>query len=182
MEGHGANDPGELAASVRSLLDRQQILDCLQRYARGVDRVDEDLIRSAFHSDAIDSHGPVNGTVDDFLSYWLPLQAQREVSQHHITNHNVEISGDTAHAETYFLFFRKLFGDPVMLVAGGRYVDRFDRRNGVWRIAVRVVISEWQMHADGEPTVALRELISRGRADRSDLSYARPLLGVPDGY
>jgi hypothetical protein len=69
-----------------------------------------------------------------------------------------------------------------MLVAGGRYVDRFDRRHGAWRIAVRVVISEWQMHADGEPTVALREVIARGRADRSDLSYARPLLGVPDGY
>jgi ribosome-binding factor A len=54
----------------------------------------------------------VKGTVDDFLSYWLPLQAQREVSQHHITNHSVEVSGDTAHAETYFLFFRSCSAIP----------------------------------------------------------------------
>lgn len=172
----------DVLATLRTLADRQQILDCLQRYGRGVDRIDQDLIRSAFHDDAIDHHGPVNGSVDDFLAHWLPLQPEREVSQHHITNHTVEIDGDAAHAETYFLFFGKRHGDPVMMISGGRYVDRFERRGGVWRIALRVVISEWQAHADGEPTVRLRQVLSRGRQDRSDLSYARPLVGVPDGY
>jgi hypothetical protein len=167
-----------LSDPVARLVDRQDILDCLQRYARGLDRLDEPLIRSAFHPDAIDHHGPVNGGVDDFLAYWLPMQAEREVSQHHITNHSVELDGDTAHAETYFLYFGKHFGDPVMHVSGGRYVDRFERRGGVWRIGLRVVISEWHMHADGEPTVLLLERLSRGRRDADDPSYDRPLLGV----
>jgi hypothetical protein len=170
-----------LPPGVARLLDRQEILECLQRYARGLDRLDEPLIRSAFHPDAIDQHGPVNGSVDDFLAYWLPMQAEREVSQHHMTNHSVEIEGDTAHAETYFLYFGKHFGDPVMRVSGGRYVDRFERRDGSWRIAFRVVISEWQMHADGEPTELLRRQLARGRRDAGDPSYQRPLLGVPRG-
>jgi hypothetical protein len=173
---------GELLATVRTLADRQAILDCLQRYGRGVDRIDVELIRSAFHPDAVDHHGPVSGSVDDFLAHWLPLQPEREVNQHHITNHTVELDGDIAHSETYFLFFGKRYGDPVMIISGGRYVDRFERRDGIWRIALRVVISEWQAHADGEPTLRLRETLSRGRKDRTDLSYARPLLGVPDGY
>jgi hypothetical protein len=168
-----------LPPSLAHLVDRQEILDCLQRYARGLDRLDEPLIRSAFHADAMDQHGPVNGSVDDFLAYWLPMQAAREVSQHHITNHTVEIHGDVAHAETYFLYFGKQFGDPVMRVSGGRYVDRFERRDGCWRIAFRVVISEWQMHADGEPTELLRAQLARGRRDASDPSYQRPLAGVP---
>ena len=126
------------------------------RYVRGLDRVDEQLIRSAFHADAVDHHGPVSGSVDDFLAFWLPVQENREVSEHYITNHSVELDGDSAHAETYFLFFCKLEDDAVMRVSGGRYIDRFERREGEWKIALRVVISEWQMHADGEPTVVLR--------------------------
>src|SRR3979409_2503662 len=88
--------------ALRALLDRQQIMDCMHRYTRGVDRVDEELIRSAFHPDAPDFHGPVNGGVDAFLGYWLPLQAAREVSQHYISNTTIDLDGDTAHVETYF--------------------------------------------------------------------------------
>jgi hypothetical protein len=170
----------QLAETVARLAARQEILDCLQRYARGLDRLDEWLIRSAFHPDAIDQHGPVNGGVDDFLAYWLPMQPEREVCQHHITNHSVEVDGDTAHAETYFLYVGKHFGDPTMVVSGGRYVDRFERRDGAWRIAFRVVISEWQMRGDGEPTELLRQRLSRGRRDAGDPSYDRPLQGVSD--
>jgi len=169
-------------SEVRRLLDRQAIFDCLMRYVRGLDRVDEQLIRSAFHADAVDHHGPVSGSVDDFLAFWLPVQENREVSEHYITNHSVDLDGDSAHAETYFLFFGKLEDDAVMRVSGGRYIDRFERREGEWKIALRVVISEWQMHADGEPTVVLRQQFARGRKDRSDLSYIRPLLGLPDGF
>jgi hypothetical protein len=71
-----------LETTIRELVDRQQITACLHRYTRGCDRIDADLIRSAFHPDAIDYHGPVTGSVDDFLAYWRPLQDAREVSQH----------------------------------------------------------------------------------------------------
>jgi hypothetical protein len=161
------------------LLDRQEIMDCLHRYTRGVDRVDPDLIRSAFHPDAIDYHGPVSGTVEDFLAYWLPLQPPREVSQHYIANTTIDLDGDTAHVETYFTFFHKAHGEPEMTVSGGRYADRFERREVGWRIALRVVINEWGMVADGSRSTEYIARFNRARKDRSDPTYARPLLG-PD--
>jgi hypothetical protein len=165
---------------LRELLDRQEILYCLQRYTRGVDRVDTDLIRSAFHPDATDYHGPVTGTVEDFLTYWLPLQPPREVSQHYITNTTIDLDGDTAHVETYFTYFHKAKGAPEMTLSGGRYADRLERRESGWRIALRVVIREWSMVADGTRTTEYLAAVPRARKDRTDPTYARPLLGPGD--
>ena len=165
---------------LRELLDRQEILDCLHRYTRGVDRVDEELIRSAYHDDAVDFHGSVNGTVDDFLAWWLPFQPAREVSQHYVSNITIDLDGDVAHVESYFTFLQKLTGDPQMTIRGGRYADRYERRAIGWRIAVRVVISEWTYVADGAETTARLAVVNRGRRDRTDPSYARPLTGAAD--
>jgi hypothetical protein len=38
------------------LADRKAIRHCLLRYARGVDRIDEDLLRSVYWEDATDEH------------------------------------------------------------------------------------------------------------------------------
>ena len=42
---------------LEQLLDRQEILDCLLRFCRGMDRFDRELFLSAFHSDAIIAAG-----------------------------------------------------------------------------------------------------------------------------
>ena len=49
---------------IAELWDREQIRQCLHRYARGVDRFDRELILSAFHPDALDEHGKFVGTLD----------------------------------------------------------------------------------------------------------------------
>jgi hypothetical protein len=160
---------------LQQLLDHEDIRQCLLRYTRGVDRLDEELIRSAFHPDAIDNHGIVDGSVDDFLAHWLPMQKDREASQHYLSNITIDLIDDEAHVESYFLFAQKLHGQPEMSMRGGRYVDRLERRGESWKIAVRVVVSEWSMSADGSETTARLAKLSRGRRDRSDPSYARPL-------
>jgi SnoaL-like protein len=162
-----------------ALLHRQDIMDCLHRYTRGVDRVDVDLIRSAFWPDAVDHHGPVTGSVEDFLAYWLPLQPARQVSQHYVANTTIDIDDDIAHVETYFTYFHKAFDAPEMTVSGGRYADRFERREDGWRIILRVVIREWSMVLDGSRTAGYLAELSRGRKDRSDPTYARPLVWPP---
>lgn len=167
-------------ARLAQLIDRQEIMDCLHRYTRGTDRVDADLIRSAFFPDAIDYHGPVTGTVEDFLAYWLPLQPPREVSMHYIANTTIDLDGDVAHVETYFTYYHKALDAPEMTVTGGRYADRFERRDGEWRIALRVVIREWSMVADGSLTSEYLAVISRARRDRTDPTYTRPLTGPPE--
>ena len=45
----------ETAALVRELKDRQEIYDCIMRYCRGIDRLDRDMLLSAYHPDAVDA-------------------------------------------------------------------------------------------------------------------------------
>ena len=49
------------AARLAQLLDRQDILDCLIRFSRGMDRFDRDIFLSAFHPDAIIAAGEFVG-------------------------------------------------------------------------------------------------------------------------
>ena len=124
----------ETLAAVRQLVDRQAILDCLMRYSRGVDRFDEDLLRSVYHPDATDDHGEFVGSPEEFIQWVVPLHNAGQIStQHHLTNHSCELDGDTAHTETYYLFTARN-RDETVWTAGGRYIDRFEKRNGEWKI------------------------------------------------
>lgn len=173
----------ELRQQIQGLLDRQAIHDCLLRYTRGVDRVDEALIRSAFHADALDFHGKSSaGSIDGFLAHWLPQQPSRESAQHYVTNTTVELDPDgvTAHVETYFFFVVKHLDGTLLRLSGGRYADRFEKRDGDWRIALRIVLSEWKGDADGSSMALLAgHALGLGRRDTTDPVYQRPLR-APD--
>lgn len=169
---------------LRKLLDREAILDCLNRYARALDRKDPDSLRTVFHRDATDHHGgraTYHPAADELIADWETRDADREFSQHLLFNTSIELDGDTAHTETYFQLMVELkrdarTGDPALSVSGGRYVDRFERRAGEWRIATRVLIVEYATEIDSVEQPHHRLW---ARRDRSDPSYARPLLGPP---
>ena len=138
-------DEASTSAKLRALLDRSEIFDCIQRYARGMDRLDRELVRSAYHDDAIDDHVAFVGPVDDFIDWAFAYHASQVRHQHYVTNHTVELDGDTAHAETYYLFVGRYADRQTPLtLAGGRYVDRLERRDGLWAIAKRVCTAEWR--------------------------------------
>ena len=131
-------------STLKTLLDRQEILDCLHRYTRGVDRHDDALIASAYHPDAIDDHGAYIGAIPGLIDHVNSSHESFDSHQHHMTNHVVEITGDEAHSETYMVcFFRHRDSETVDAV-GGRYIDRLERRDGEWRISERVVVVEWR--------------------------------------
>ncbi|MEO8804472.1 MAG: nuclear transport factor 2 family protein [Burkholderiaceae bacterium] len=89
-----------LEATVRALSDRQDILDCLHRYCRGVDRFDRDLLLSVYHPDAVDDHGVFVGNREAFVDWALAYHAEHQLSHHHmIFNPTIELHGDTAHTE-----------------------------------------------------------------------------------
>jgi hypothetical protein len=64
----------DLERTVGELKDRQDILDCLMRYSRGVDRLDRELLRSAYHPDAVDDHGMFAGGRDAFVDWVVDMQ------------------------------------------------------------------------------------------------------------
>jgi ketosteroid isomerase-like protein len=174
-----AQDPFADAARLRELWDRQEILDCIHRYCRAVDRFDRELLLSVYHPDAIDDHGWFVGGPKEFADWAFAYHAQYQHCTHHIvTNHTCELNGDVAHTETYWMFSGiNKEGPPTLHF--GRYVDRFERRNGKWAIAARACLIEWD-GALGElptPAEALAAFAAVGPAtrDRNDMSYRRPL-------
>ena len=185
-------------ATVQAIQDREAIRECLTRYARGVDRFDRELLLSVFHPDFIDEHGKFVGTREEFVDWALGQHREAHLShQHYLMNHRCELEGNVAHTETYFLFVAMNRKGKPLQMNGGRYIDRFEKRNGVWAIAYRELLRDWA-NVDETPDMedlssftSTRVLLSpemrafmnggpASRRDRADRSYARPLRGNPE--
>jgi SnoaL-like domain len=180
-----------LTDRLQSLLDRQDIADCLTRFSRGMDRFDREIYLSAFHDDAVIAAGPFVGSAADCWDWAKPMHAAGQVLTHHsLLNNTVEIDGDTAHSETYYQFVARNHpweegGGETVMLAGGRYIDRLERRDGEWRIALRTNIIEWSflqpampLPFGDVPDIATNGVSAR---DRRDPSYQRPLVNVRKG-
>lgn len=166
---------GELAG-LRVLQDKMAIFECVNRYTRGIDRHDSEMIASVFHRDAVDNHGDFLGSVDEYIEWVNSGHSQTaEAHMHNVTSHTSEIDGNTAHAETYVIVvLRGPDGDPVR-ISGGRYLDRLEKRDGEWKIQVRRVVMDWRGRLDGGPWIRNRRGYPMGTWDKDDMSYMRPL-------
>jgi hypothetical protein len=133
-----------------------------------------EIAKSAYWPDALDDHpgfcGLAHEMCDHFDAYHKDLW---ESTQHHITNTRIEIDGDSAHAESYCFLAAKTLEGFELVIVGGRYLRRLEKRDGEWRIATAVLVADWSL--DPETTREMMEIGARGSRDRSDASYARPL-------
>lgn len=143
------NPPPAGPDALRALLDREAIRECLYRYCRGIDRADEQALRSSYWPDATDSHGAYRGSASGFIDQALPrLRDARMV--HLIGNVMIALHGDTAAVESCFVAFqqdRDRDKAPRETLLCGRYVDRFERRGDEWRVAARTVVYDWIRHS-----------------------------------
>lgn len=169
----------ELRAQVEALSDKQAILECVHRYCRGIDRMDRELVLSAYHPDAVDDRGEFVGNPEEFVDWAFAYHDEHHLSHHHmVLNRFIELRGEEAYGETYWFFFGENRVKPDTM-AVGRFIDRFEKRNGLWAIADRVCVSEAiDELASAEVPAAWRE-IRMGNAvssrNRKDISCARPL-------
>lgn len=174
--------PADEYARLRKLLDRQDIADCLARIARGTDRFDRALFLSGCHAGAQFSMG---GHVDSAEATYEGGQAMHAegtfATLHCLSTSNCEIDGDTAHAETYHIYCARSI-DETNWAATGRYLDQFERRDGVWGLVFRHISVEWtgKMTANEIGLLAgpdsPKHRLGTAR-DRGDVSYLRPLTG-----
>lgn len=151
---------GDIPADLQRLVDRMAIQDALHRYARGIDRRNWDFLASAFHPGAVLDQGDFKGTIEEMIEAVKARHSAIEQSAHLLTNILIEFDGaDSAVAETYFLAYLRNANLPAMMRVAllgpdaaesgkidmrslGRYIDRFERRNGHWKIARRVCVAE----------------------------------------
>jgi SnoaL-like domain len=167
------------AARVEQMLDRQDILDCLIRFSRGTDRFDRDLVMSAFHADAVIAAGDFVGGPADLYDWSTDMHDEGQTATHHnLLNHTCDIDGEVAHTETYYLFVARN-RDETNWIAGGRYIDRLERRAGDWRIALRTNVIEWSglVPTMAIPFAEVADIHVNGTPsrDKQDPSYQRPL-------
>ncbi len=173
----------QLEAKLRDLIDRQAIWDVVLRYARGIDRLDRELVRSCYWDDAIDDHHSYVGSPDFFIDVTFADARATSVVQHHgLSNHVCEIDGDDAHCETYYTFIGNNIVPPHLL-SMGRYIDHLQRRGGIWKYANRVTVIEKNFSLTeypGDPQIragdtSMGPLLPASR-NRDDLSYHRPIV------
>lgn len=160
------------------LWSKDQIRDLAMRYCKACDRADMDLLRSLYHPGAIDEHGfNSSGTAEEFLDAIPAMQASIEVLQHNITNHIIAVDGDDAEGEVYILAYHRFpaEGGQVVLITGGRYLDRYSRRDGVWKIAHRLCVADWShrsIAAITPQTDFVEGNLAEGAMGPADPSYA----------
>lgn len=156
------------------LLAEREIHRRLTDYCRGVDRCDQDLVASVYHPGATDDHGSFVGTGHDFAGYVVQRMRESHVAtMHTLGNITIDFSGpDHAVVESYVHAEQcRVDADgPFIEYFGGRYVDRFERRDGAWRIAHRTLLHEWDRLERITPAFPAGKFRS-GRRDRHDPSY-----------
>jgi hypothetical protein len=157
--------------------DEAAITRVLLRYCRGADRCDEELIRSAYHPDAIDIHGSYKGSAAEYAAWAVETSLARyDATQHLLGNVILEFGPPgTAFVESAFIGVhvpKGAAGRRIELL-GGRYVDLFERRAGDWRISRRTVVVDWSsVHESDGQFPAIGSFVA-GRRDRTDVSYER---------
>jgi SnoaL-like protein len=166
---------------LEALQSRAEITEVVLRYVRGIDRCDEEMLRSCFHPGSRHRHGSFDGLSADFCGFALEVCRKVAATHHQLGPVSIELQGEVAFVETYFTSHHRFGAEPPPggqphedRFMGGRYVDRFERRDGAWKIADRRGINEWLRYEpasdrgfwDGPPE-------QRGRRDRADPVYRR---------
>lgn len=179
----------DLRDAVRQLQDRQEITDQIHRYCRALDRCDGELLRSVFHADSTHEHGPFTGSSQDFCRFAIDFLKSIGATQHHLANVLIDVQGDVAFTESYFVAYHRIpadLEDPQGALAdhtpgleedlfiAGRYIDRFERRGGQWKIAHRTGVHDWQRWEPADER-GFQGPVSGliGRRDKTDPVYAR---------
>jgi ketosteroid isomerase-like protein len=141
--GEPVNKP--LETQVDELLSKQAIYETLARYCRGVDRCDAEVLASAFHEDAVNEAYGMSGNRRIAAAVTEAVRAMSVACAHVLGSVSISVYGDEAESESYFVAYHTLETDGrhYIRTRGGRYIDRHERRDGRWAIAVHTVVDDW---------------------------------------
>ncbi|MBI1179877.1 MAG: nuclear transport factor 2 family protein [Alphaproteobacteria bacterium] len=143
----------EREAAIDRAVSKQALHELNTAYCRAADRADPDLLRAVWHPDAKVSYGEYSGGYEGFCDYWEGVREHFERITHLIGNDYFQVDGDRAVGETQVARFEVLprKTGTIDRVIGGRFLDRYERRGGVWKLSGRAFVLDWNVN---RPTTA----------------------------
>ena len=172
----------QVNSKLEAMMSKLEIQEVLMRYGRGVDRADEEMLKSCYHADAIEEHGSAyQGPAHAYIEGAVERIRKMGTMCHYICNVHISLEGELAWVEAYVLTFARFKRDDESFdtLTGGRICDRFERRDGEWKIAHRKLAFDWNrdmpsqegwclgMFDPSDPTMVM------GSKGKDDLSYQR---------
>lgn len=149
-----------VAPDAATLGARAAIACVINQYCHIIDRRRWSDMAMCFHPDAAYQFGAIKGSWQDFVQAAQVVIEPLLMSQHILGNMLIRVDGDSADAETYFTAYHRVAADAPAdaifpgtgvareIVIAGRYVDRFECRDGDWRIVRRTGLSDWRRDTD----------------------------------
>jgi len=137
---------------LQTLSDKMEIRELLYRYSRAVDTKDWTLLTSVFtadaHLDYTSVQGPAGGR--DEVVAWLERGLTLvPMSQHFITNIEIELDGDRARVRAMFYNPMQLPGLADLSYCGGLYRHDVVRTPEGWRSERLVEDNQWFVNPPG---------------------------------
>jgi hypothetical protein len=131
-------------AGAAELADRLAIQDILSCHSRGLDRLDEALLKACYWPEAEVDYGSYKGPAQQFAELVIPaLQGNYELTRHCLGNTLVELRGSRALVESSVDASHLLPGAKEEMLFAGRYLDTLEKRGGRWKLLRRQVVMDW---------------------------------------
>ena len=154
----------------QQLADLEAIRDAARRYCRGVDRLDQALMKSAYWPEATDDHGTFKGNAMAFVEMCMTAHLKWRSTSHNIMNHTIELDGNQARGEIYNVTYLFQRDADVLDTWHGRYLDRYEKRGSEWRILERVCVHEGTTCVSVTPMEIDAAAFRQGSFDRAGAS------------
>lgn len=191
-----AEELRRLATELATFRDRQAIAETLNIYCRAIDSADTDLLKSVFHPDGVNDLGDTQVNAHAWAEQVIPvLRGKFTHTLHSVSNLDIRLDGDRAVSESAFSayhqmlvgrddlvrFFGRDYAEAAVYddrglsrheyIGTGRYLHRWERRQGEWRMTLRLPSNEFNRFAPasvGAPGSIIAGLAVMSRRDPND--------------
>ena len=147
--------------------DIHAIVQVSLSYAGGIDHRDWARYRAVFHDEchfdtsSWSGRAPSTMSADDWVAAVRTVNGSFDATQHLMSNHVVEFTGDDSAVATNEVQAQHWFSATSMesfgqaataawCMLGGHYRNVYERRDGIWRMAACQLVVRWQT---GDPEV-----------------------------
>ncbi|QEU09476.1 nuclear transport factor 2 family protein [Paracoccus yeei] len=163
-------------APVDLLLAESALRRLATTYSRAIDRRDFVLLRSLYDDAGQDTHGHAfSGSADAYIDFVQQALSHYRLTTHYVVDALFAVDGDRAEGEVHKINHH-ITHDGQEVVTGSRSLDRYIRRDGVWRFLSRRVVLDWSRQQPLTETQDPAADSPCGTAGPDDPTYTLPLL------